>query len=56
LEDQLIYGGYPYLQQLAASNEKQDYPKSIVGDYLFRDILLLERIIDSDYQTYRIRL
>jgi len=48
LEDQLIYGGYPYLQHLSHPQEKQDYLKSVVRDYLFRDILLLERIDSPD--------
>lgn len=48
LEDQLIFGGYPYLRQLNTANEKQKYLSSIVEDYLFRDILLLERIVDSE--------
>ncbi len=44
LEDQLIYGGYPYLQQLSAPNEKKEYLRSIVTDYLFKDVVELERI------------
>lgn len=44
LDDQLINGAYPYLSNLTLPSEKQDYLRSIVDDYLFRDILLLERI------------
>jgi len=48
LEEQLIYGGYPYLQSLNTSTEKQEYLKSITEDYLFRDILLLKEIERPD--------
>ena len=44
LEDQLIFGGYPYLDQLSTSSEKINYLKSIVSDYLFRDVLLLKDV------------
>ncbi len=44
LEQQLIYGGYPYLRQLTKNNEKEAYLKSIVADYLFKDVLLLADI------------
>lgn len=44
LENQLIYGGYPYLQRLSLGSEKQEYLESILEDYLFRDILLLKNI------------
>lgn len=48
LENTLIYGGYPYLQNLGNSEEKQNYLKNIVEDYLFRDVVLLERIHNPD--------
>ena len=48
LESQLIYGGYPYLQSLALTSEKEDYLKSIVDDYLFRDLLLLKDFGSSE--------
>lgn len=44
LDGQLRFGGYPYLQQLTAPSEKQAYLKSIVDDYLFRDVLLLKDV------------
>ncbi|MBU1110152.1 ATP-binding protein [Patescibacteria group bacterium] len=44
LEEQLRFGGYPYLQQLSIARDKQAYLKSIVSDYLFRDVLLLKDI------------
>jgi len=48
LEDQLIFGGYPYLTKLSSTKEKKDYLKSIVSDYLFRDVLLLKDISSPD--------
>jgi len=44
LENLLIFGGYPYLLNLKTSNEKRAYLKSIIEDYLFRDIALLKDI------------
>lgn len=44
LEEQLRFGGYPYLQQLTSPSDKQEYLKSLVDDYLFRDILELKDI------------
>lgn len=44
LPEQLIFGGYPYLLQLQNPVEKHDYMRSIVEDYLFRDILALKEI------------
>lgn len=48
LEEQLLYGGYPYVQSLSAQKEKQEYLAAIVEDYLFRDIVLLEKIENPD--------
>jgi hypothetical protein len=48
LEDQLIFGGYPYLTNLSDPREKQAYLNSIVNDYLFKDVLALERIENPD--------
>jgi uncharacterized protein len=44
LKEQLIYGGYPYLQSLTTKKEKQMYLESIVEDYLFTDILVLKDV------------
>lgn len=44
LESQLLFGGYPYLQQLNDPKEKRDYLKSITEDYLFRDVVLLKDV------------
>ncbi|MDP3994369.1 MAG: ATP-binding protein [bacterium] len=44
LENQLIYGGYPYLEQLSSRDDKKNYLKSIIDDYLFKDVNLLREI------------
>lgn len=44
LEEQLVYGGYPFLRQLSTWKEKQEYLYSIISDYLLKDILFLERV------------
>lgn len=44
LEEQLIFGGYPYLQNLGSQQEKKQYLHSIIEDYLFRDILELQEV------------
>ena len=48
LNEQLRFGGYPYLQHLSKESEKTDYLKSIVSDYLFKDLLLLSDIEKPD--------
>lgn len=48
LDELLIYGGYPYLRQLGEPKEEQHYLKEIVDDYLFKDVLMLERIDNPD--------
>lgn len=48
LENQLIFGGYPYLEQLKDKEEKKAYLKSIIDDYLFRDVGLLKEILSTE--------
>ncbi|MCJ7826556.1 ATP-binding protein [Patescibacteria group bacterium] len=48
LENQLIYGGYPHLTDLPTSSQKEEYLMNIVEDYLFKDVLMLERIENPD--------
>lgn len=48
LESQMIYGGYPHLQHIAPSREREQYLYGIVEDYLFRDVLRLEKIDNPD--------
>lgn len=43
----LIYGGYPEVFTKNSVKEKKEYLEDLVGDYLFRDILELERIKNS---------
>lgn len=43
----LIYGGYPEIFAKDSLKAKREYLEDLVGDYLFRDILELERIKDS---------
>lgn len=43
----LIYGGYPEIFTKDSLKEKKEYLEDLVGDYLFRDILELERIKNS---------
>lgn len=44
LENQLLFGGYPYLQQLSTPKEKIRYLDSLAKDYLFRDVLRLKDV------------
>ncbi|MGM0477857.1 MAG: ATP-binding protein [Bacteroidota bacterium] len=44
LEERLIFGSYPELEQLGSREEKVDYLKEIVNSYLFKDILAFEGI------------
>ncbi|MBU0569738.1 ATP-binding protein [Patescibacteria group bacterium] len=44
LDSQLTLGGYPYLTQISSQEKKQRYLKSIVSDYLFKDVLLLKDV------------
>lgn len=46
LPEQLVYGGYPYLLDLPGREEKRAYLRSVVEDYLFKDVLAL-RDVDS---------
>lgn len=48
LSEQLRFGGYPYLQQLTGRQEKQDYLKSLVQDYLFKDVLELKDVASPE--------
>ncbi len=48
LPDQLIFGGYPYLLHLDKQEDKKNYLKSIIDDYLFNDIKNLKEIISEE--------
>ncbi len=45
LSAQLIFGGYPYIQDLTSTENKKKYLISIVDDYLFQDILNLKEVV-----------
>jgi len=44
LEERLILGSYPELQQYSGWNEKVQYLDRLVGSYLIKDILAFERL------------
>lgn len=44
LDSQLLYGGYPYLQQLTSTTAKINYLKTLINDYLFQDLYDLANI------------
>lgn len=44
LDGQLVFGGYPYVQNLAKDEEKIKYLSGIVENYLFQDVLSLAAI------------
>jgi len=48
LPEQLIYGGYPYIQDLSSAEDKKGYLISIINDYLFQDILNLKEVAVTD--------
>ncbi len=48
LEDRLIYGSYPELEQLESREEKAIYLKEQVNSYLLKDILAFEGIRKRD--------
>lgn len=48
LEERLIFGSYPELEQYPDWNDKADYLEGLVSSYLLRDILEFEGIRKSD--------
>ncbi len=44
LENQLLFGGYPYLTQLGSPSEKIAYLQKLANEYLFREITTLQQI------------
>ncbi|MBI3233637.1 MAG: ATP-binding protein [Bacteroidetes bacterium] len=47
LEDRLIYGNYPELSHISDVEEKSRYLKELVNTYLLKDILVFEKINNS---------
>src|SRR3989344_2043778 len=48
LQEQLRFGGYPYLQTVNNQTEKREYLKSMTEDYLFKDVVMLKDISQPD--------
>ncbi len=48
LEERMIFGSYPELEQYSDWNDKQNYLYDILNSYLLRDILSFEGIRQSD--------
>lgn len=48
LEQRLLFGSYPELEQYENWNEKQDYLYEIINSYLLKDILMYEGIKNSE--------
>lgn len=48
LEERLIFGGYPELEQYESWEGKKDYLYEIINSYLLKDILVFEGIKNSD--------
>ena len=56
LDDRLIFGSYPELEQLSARNEKIDYLMEQVNSYLLKDILSFEGIRKRDVIVSLLRM
>ncbi|HIP47494.1 MAG TPA: ATP-binding protein [Lutibacter sp.] len=48
LEERLLFGGYPELEQYTDWNDKADYLEGIVNSYLLKDILAYDKIKKAD--------
>lgn len=48
LEERLIFGGYPELEQYPDWKDKQDYLHEIINAYLLKDILVFEGLRQAD--------
>ncbi len=48
LEERLLFGSYPELEQYPEWNDKINYTKSIINSYLLKDILIFDGIKQSD--------
>ena len=48
LEERMIFGSYPELEQYADWNDKQNYLYEMLNSYLLRDILVFDGIRQSD--------
>jgi predicted AAA+ superfamily ATPase len=48
LEQRLLFGSYPELEQYESWNDKEDYLYEIINSYLLKDILVYDGIKNSD--------
>jgi uncharacterized protein len=48
LEERMIYGSYPELEQYSDWNEKREYLNEIINSYLLKDILSYDGIRHAD--------
>ncbi|MFZ2310500.1 MAG: ATP-binding protein [Patescibacteria group bacterium] len=48
LDNLLVFGAYPYILQLKNQEEKISYLSGIIDDYLFKDVMFVERIDRPD--------
>lgn len=48
LDELLIFGSYPDVKELSEVTAKQTYLENIIEDYLFKDVMFLERIDRPD--------
>ena len=51
LTNQILYGGYPKLLEFPTPQDKQDYLKNIIEDYLLKDVLLLKDVASPENLT-----
>jgi len=56
LRQRLIYGNYPELIHLKSNSDKTEYLNELVNSYLFKDILAIENIKNSDKIIKLLRL
>lgn len=56
LEERMIYGNYPELQQYDENTEKSDYLHELVNSYLMKDLLAYEGVRNSQKMMNLLRL
>lgn len=56
LQQRLIFGNYPELQQMTSDEERTIYLNEIVNSYLLRDVLAFDKIRNSDKIISLLRL
>lgn len=56
MEEHLLYGGYPRLEQMQDWTDKQRYLEQLVQEYLFQDILKFEQLRNANKLKDLLRL